>query len=110
MTEKTTATDLAEPLLEALQRLSAVAEWLEGIDLANITEGTAAAVFSVDRAVRDAARVVTVKARFGLKSEQRHLADAIEPLFIALAGVDTLLEEVVGDDDTVAGWLRSATN
>lgn len=102
----TTVAELAEPFLEALARLTAVADRLEGFDLADMTGETRRAVLAVDRAVRDAAHAVTLRARFGLRAEQRHLADAITPLFIALAGTMPVLDEVMMIDDT-SGWLRA---
>lgn len=106
MTEKMTATDLAGPMLEALDRLSAVADWLEGIDLVNITDDDRKAVFAVDQAVRDAAHAVTMKARFGLRAEERHLADMLTPLFVALVGTMPVLDEIMFTDDALAGALR----
>lgn len=105
----TTVAELAEPFIEAIERLTAVADRLESIDLADMTDETRRAVFAADRAVRDAAQAVTLRARFGLRAEQRHLADAITPLFIALAGTMTVMDEVMMVD-AEATWLRPATD
>lgn len=100
----TTIAELAEPFIEAIERLTAVADRLEGIDLADLTDETRRAVFAVDRAVRDAAQAVTLRARFGLRPEQRHLADAITPLFIALAGTMPVLDEMMFTDGAATAF------
>lgn len=105
-TKTTRATELAEPMLEVIRRLSAVADWIESLDLADLADCKRPEVMAVEEAVRDAAHAATVRARWCLKAGDRHLADAISPLFIALAGTGCVLDELLADDDALGAWLR----